>query len=127
MPIEKKHDLNSVVIPEVLDMEVETDNESEPEKRDYDELLNALMLIKFKIKMINDLRKVGMVTRKEYYGMKKSYKSLYTRQLKLFCESNELKGDIDISECDIKLQELQNDYKQIKKHGKSLFKLIKLD
>jgi len=130
MPIQKLHNVNEdlAVTSAEIEKRLESDNESDSsENNNYDELLTSLSMIKFKIKLIKDLRKVGVCTRKEALDMTKKYNDMYLRQLKIFCDSNELKNDIELSECNIKLQELQHDFKQIKKHGKSLFKLIKLN
>jgi len=86
-------------------------NEEEVNEERMNELINDLMILKFKKKMCKDLKKAGV---KDAYSLKKKLNNIYFRKLKMYCELNKYKFDDDLIKIEMKfkLEELHEEMKK---------------
>jgi hypothetical protein len=91
----------------------ENNDNTEPEVNEerINQLINDLMVLKFKKKMCKDLRKAGV---KDAYSLKKKLNNIYFRKLKMYCELNKYKFDDDLIKIEMKfkLEELHEEMKK---------------
>jgi predicted Ser/Thr protein kinase len=95
-----------------MSSEENNDNTEQENEERINQLINELMVLKFKKKICKDLRKAGV---KETYSLRKKLNNLYFRKLKMYCELNKYKFDDDLIKIEMKfkLEELHEEMRKI--------------